>query len=78
MAGAAAAGAAVWGACEWLIHQSTGGNERDSGLAGVSDADVSAGARDNTKSKEEWRRFQKEEKARGFRNKAKRSEQQSK
>jgi RHS repeat-associated protein len=60
------------------FFESAPGNQRDSGLQGVSDADISAGARDRSKSSEERRRYQKEEKARGLRNRTKRNEQQRK
>lgn len=50
-------------------------NISDSGLAGYSDEEISAGARDRSKSGEERRRFQKEEKSRKDRNRKKREEQ---
>ena len=51
------------------------GNEKDSGLADLTDDEVVAGAHDNSKSGPERRRYQKEEKARGLRNKRKRQNQ---
>ncbi|MBL8013053.1 MAG: RHS repeat-associated core domain-containing protein [Candidatus Omnitrophica bacterium] len=47
-------------------------NQRDTGLANLSDEEVSRRARDKSLSGEERRRYQKEEKARGTRNKQKR------
>jgi hypothetical protein len=52
-----------------------GGNQniKDSGLANKTDQEIQEGARDPTKSSEERRRHQREEKARGLRNKEKRN-----
>lgn len=47
---------------------------RDSGLVGLSDAEVSAKARDKSLSPKERKRYQQEEKARGLRNVQKRRE----
>jgi len=47
------------------------GSQRDTGLANVSDADIQDRARDKSLSREERRRYQKEEKARGLRNRNK-------
>ena len=47
---------------------------RDTGLSGLSDAEVQQGARDKTKSNEERQRYKREEKARGLRNKNRRDE----
>ena len=47
-------------------------NIKDSGLAGLSDAEVSRRAKDKSLSKKERDRYKKEEKARALRNKRKR------
>jgi uncharacterized protein RhaS with RHS repeats len=47
-------------------------NVRDTGLADKTDDEISAGARDKSKSKAERKKYQKEEKARGLRNRARR------
>jgi hypothetical protein len=47
-------------------------NIRDTEFRNRSDQEIIEGARDKTKSSEERRRFAKEEKARGLRNRAKR------
>ncbi len=52
-------------------------NVRDSGLRDVSDDEISRRARDPSLSPEERRRYQKEEKARGLRNKQKRGNKDS-
>ena len=49
-------------------------NMRDSGLANETDAEIQAKARDKSLSPNERKRYQKEEKARGLRNRAKRQE----
>jgi len=55
-----------------MILMASSGNERDTGLRDLSDEEVSRRARDRSLSGEERRRYQKEEKARGLRNKQKR------
>lgn len=49
-------------------------NIRDSGLVGLTDAEVSAGAKDKSIPKSERERYKKEDKARKERNKKKRRE----
>jgi hypothetical protein len=58
-----------------IVKFAKGGNQnvKDTGLEGVSDEEVSRSARDKSLSPEERLRYQREEKARGLRNKNKRN-----
>ena len=49
-------------------------NQKDSGLIGTSDAEIARRIKDPQTSKKEKKRLQKEQKARGNRNKSKRAE----
>ena len=71
-----AIGNAIGNTIEDLISIAQKGtqNQRDSGLTDILDGEISRRAHDNTLTPQERRRYQKEEKARGLRNKEKRKE----